>query len=470
MPATELLARLPFSWEKSVLGLDLPPVTSERLMMQLPMLSVTMDGIRKAAERSRRASYRLQSMSANTKDRALKAVADALRRRSREIVSANERDLRAAGKCGLSTPLLKRLRFDEQKLEESLASVNALIELEDPVGRVLERTELDRGLVLEKVSAPIGVIAVIFESRPDALVQISTLCIKSGNAVMLKGGSEAELTNRVLADAITTAIQKVDAGFKDAVQLLSTREQVKELLRLDDIVDLVIPRGSNELVASIQAGTKIPVMGHSAGICHTYIDSDADIGMAVKISHDAKCQYPAVCNAMETLLVHRDIAADFLPRMAESFHKAQVEMRGDDRTREHIAAKRATDKDWDSEYNDLIISIKIVSSLEEAVEHINEHGSHHTDAIVTRSAAAAKKFMDTVDSSSVMWNASTRFADGYRYGLGAEVGISTNKTHARGPVGLEGLLIYKYRLTGRGHIVADYVGKGAKRFTHRRLK
>jgi glutamate-5-semialdehyde dehydrogenase len=429
-----------------------------------------MDEVRKAAEKSKKASYRLQSMSADSKDKALKAVAEALWRKRREIVSANDKDLQSAKKDGVSNTLLKRLKFDEQKLDESIASINALIKLDDPVGKVLEKTELDKGLILEKVSAPIGVIAVIFESRPDALLQISTLCIKSGNAVILKGGSEAERTNKILADTITAAIEKVDAGFKDAVQLLFTREQVRKLLQLDYLVDLVIPRGSNELVTSIQASTKIPVMGHAAGICHTYVHSDADIDMAVRLCHDAKCQYPAVCNAMETLLVHKDIAADFLPKMAKSFQEVQVELRGDDRTRKHIDAKRATEEDWDTEYNDLIISIKVVSSLDEAVEHINEHGSHHTDAIVTNSAAIAEDFMGRVDSASVMWNASTRFADGYRYGLGAEVGISTNKTHARGPVGLEGLLIYKYRLKGSGHIVADYVGKGANKFTHRRMK
>jgi glutamate-5-semialdehyde dehydrogenase len=429
-----------------------------------------MDGVRKAAERSREASYRLQNIPSGTKDRALAAIADAMKRRRREIVSANERDIRAAERGRLSKTLLKRLRYDGQKLDESLASIRALIKLDDPVGKMLGRTELDKGLVLEKVSSPIGVIAVIFESRPDALVQISTLCIKSGNAVILKGGSEAESTNRILADIIAGAIEKVDKRFEDAVQLLSTREEIKKLLQLDGLVDLVIPRGSNELVRSIQASTKIPVMGHAAGICHTYVHSDADVEMAVEICHDAKCQYAAVCNAMETLLVHKDIAADFLPKLAKSLSRADVELRGDEGTRRHIDAKRATTKDWGTEYNDLILSIKTVSSIDEAVDHINKYGSHHTDAIVTSSAKEARKFMDMVDSSSVIWNASTRFADGYRYGLGAEVGISTNKTHARGPVGLEGLLIYKYRLIGKGHIVADYVGKGAKRFTHRRIK
>lgn len=444
--------------------------SSERLMMQLPMLSVTMDSVRKAAEGSREASHRLQSMSAKTKDDALAAIADAMKKRRRKIATANKNDMRAAESRGISKALLKRLRYDEQKVDESLASIRSLIKLDDPVGRVLDRTELDRDLVLEKVSSPIGVIAVIFESRPDALVQISTLCMKSGNAVLLKGGSEAEHTNMILADIITDAIVKVDEGFRDAVQLLSTREDIKELLKLDDLVDLVIPRGSNELVRTIQASTKIPVMGHAAGICHTYVHSDADVDMAVKVCHDAKCQYPAVCNAMETLLVHKDIAAEFLPKMAQSFQKAGVELRGDERTRKHIGAKRATEKDWGTEYNDLILSIKTVSSLDEAIEHINKYGSHHTDAIVTGSEKEAKDFMDRVDSSSVIWNASTRFADGYRYGLGAEVGISTNKTHARGPVGLDGLLIYKYRLTGKGHVVSDYVGKGAKKFRHRRIK
>jgi glutamate-5-semialdehyde dehydrogenase len=429
-----------------------------------------MDEVRKAAERSKEASYRLQSMTTEMKDEALAAIADALKRGGRKIVSANQKDLTAAEKAGLSKILVKRLRFDEQKLEDALASIRSLMAQKDPVGRVLDKMELDKNLILEKVSSPIGVIAVIFESRPEALVQISTLCIKSGNAVILKGGSEAERTNRILAETISAAIESVDGGFKDAVQLISTRGQVKELLQLNDLVDLVIPRGSNELVRSIQEQTKIPVMGHAAGICHTYIHSDADIDMAVRICYDAKCQYPAVCNAMETLLVNKSIAAKFLPRMAERFGKADVELRGDEKTRGLIKADRATEKDWGTEYNDLILSIKVVSSLDEAIEHINRYGSHHTDAIVTKSTSVARKFMERVDSASVVWNASTRFADGYRYGLGAEVGISTNKTHARGPVGLEGLVIYKFTLSGKGHIVADYVGKNAKKFTHRRMK
>jgi glutamate-5-semialdehyde dehydrogenase len=429
-----------------------------------------MDKVRETAQRSKEASYRLQSTGSDTKDKALAAIAERLKKRQKEIAAANRQDITRSEKAGLASPLLKRLRYDEQKLADSIISIEALMDQEDPIGKVLDRVELDKGLILEKVVSPIGVIAVIFESRPDALVQISSLCIKSGNAVILKGGSEAELTNRILAKTINEAVVSVDKGFKDAIQLLSTREEVKKLLALNDLVDLVIPRGSNELVRSIQEDTRIPVLGHAAGICHTYVHSDADVDMAVEVCHDAKCQYPAVCNAMETLLVHKDIAAEFLPRMAQKYRRADVELRGDARTLKHIKVEKASPKDWSTEYNDLVLSIKIVDSLDDAIAHINKYGSHHTDAIITRSEADAGKFMRRVDSASVLWNCSTRFADGYRYGLGAEVGISTNKTHARGPVGLEGLVIYKYRLKGKGHVVADYTGKNAKRFTHRRLR
>ncbi|HVO77497.1 MAG TPA: glutamate-5-semialdehyde dehydrogenase, partial [Methanomassiliicoccales archaeon] len=295
------------------------------------------------------------------------------------------------------------------------------------------------------------------------------LCLKSGNAVLLKGGSEARNTNEALARVIMDSAVSADEGFEDAVQLLPTREEFRELLKQDDLVDLIVPRGSNELVRSIKESTKIPVLGHAAGVCHTYVDEDADVEMAVRVCYDAKCQYPAVCNAMETLLVHRKIGEAFLPKMARKFAEAKVELRGDEDSRHLAKMKEATKDDWYAEYNDLILSVRIVDSLEEAVEHINRYGSHHTDAIVTNDEERARRFMDSVDSASVMWNCSTRFADGYRYGLGAEVGISTNKTHARGPVGLEGLTIYKWRLSGEGQIVADYVGRGAKRFTHKRL-
>jgi glutamate-5-semialdehyde dehydrogenase len=400
---------------------------------------------------------------------ALREIINQLHEREQEIVSANQLDLKEARSAGLPSPLLKRLNYDESKIEESAQQLESLIGQEDPIGRIISKTELDRGLILERISCPIGVIGVVFESRPDALVQISSLCIKSGNAVLLKGGSEAKNTNEALARAIGQAILNTDDRFKGAVQLLSTREEFRGLLALNDLVDLIIPRGSNELVRSIQASTKIPVLGHAAGVCHTYVHGDADIFMAAKVCFDAKCQYPAVCNAMETLLVHEDVAEAFLPRLAAEYEKAGVELRGDSATGKIIKVDPTDEKDWSAEYNDLVLAIKIVRSLDEAIAHINRFGSHHTDAIITRDAKAANKFMGLVDSSSVMWNCSTRFADGYRYGLGAEVGISTSKTHARGPVGLEGLTIYKYRLSGSGQIVADYAGENAKKFTHRKL-
>jgi glutamate-5-semialdehyde dehydrogenase len=353
--------------------------------------------------------------------------------------------------------------LDEKKVAQMVESVREVIRLPDPVGRRLLKRELDRDLLLTQVTVPIGVIGVIFESRPDALVQIAALGLKSGNAVVLKGGSEAQASNRILFELIREAVEAVDSLFQDALQLVESREQVRELLELDGLVDLIIPRGSSALVKSIQAGTRIPVLGHSEGVCHLYVDREADLAMAVELAFDAKCQYPAVCNAIETLLVHRDVAREYLPRLAKRLER--VELRGDERTRAIIPAREAVEEDWRAEYNDLILAIRVVDSLEQAMEHVNTYGSHHTDAIVTRDETAARRFLAEVDSSSVMWNCSTRFADGYRYGLGAEVGISTGKIHARGPVGLEGLTSTKYVLEGRGQVVSDYV-EGRKSFRH----
>ena len=428
-----------------------------------------MEPVRTAAQLARNASYGLSSVDLGTRNEALLRIAEALKASMDAIVDANRKDLEVAKTAEISPVMIKRLRYDEEKIEESVRSIHSLVEQEDVVGKLLSRTELDEGLVLDKVSVPIGVIGVVFESRPDALVQISCLCLRSGNAVLLKGGVEAKETNKVLARIIVNAAESVDERFRNAVQLLSTREQFQELLRHDDLIDLIIPRGSNELVRSIKSSTRIPVLGHAAGVCHTYVDRAADLDMAVRLCYDAKVQYPAVCNAMETLLVHREVAQGFLPLMAKRYAEAGVKLKGDEEVRGIIGAEPATEDDWSTEYGDLVLSIRTVGSVDEAIDHINRYSSHHTDAIVTADEGTARRFLDLVDSSSVMWNASTRFSDGYRYGLGAEVGISTNKTHARGPVGLEGLVIYKYVLSGNGHMVGDYSGKSARKFTHRRL-
>jgi len=423
--------------------------------------------INELAFSAKKASSALAAAKSDAKNAALAAIRDALQVNAAAIINANAHDLARAEKENLAGPLLKRLKFDLSKIDDVCAGIDSLIRLPDPVGHTLSATELDSGLELYKVTCPIGVIGVIFESRPDALVQISTLCLKSGNACLLKGGSEAAETNRVLADVIAGAAETT--GMPDGwLGLLETRTDVTEMLKLDQSIDLIIPRGSNEFVRHIMQNTTIPVLGHADGICHVYVDAAADLEMAVAIAVDSKCQYPAVCNAAETLLVHREIAPAFLPRVKTALDSRNVDLRGCDRTRAFIDVAPATEDDWKTEYLDYTLSIRVVDSLEEAVDHINTYGSGHTDAIVTNDRAAAMTFMDRVDTGDAFWNASTRFSDGFRYGLGAEVGISTNKIHARGPVGLEGLLIYKWRLVGTGHIVADYAS-GEKKFTHQKL-
>jgi len=444
-------------------------------------------GIAETAQIAKAASIQLAAVKTDVKNNALAEIAEALKQNIGEIVSANKKDLSEAQKNNLSAPLLKRLKFDEHKIADVVAGIDSLIKLNDPVGKTISATELDKELDLYKVSCPIGVIGVIFESRPDALVQISTLCLKSANAVLLKGGSEAANTNRILAEIISEATCGEPAESSDPasskdyaearkaglpkgwLQLLETRQDVAEMLTLDEYIDLIIPRGSNEFVRYIMNNTNIPVLGHSEGICHVYIDGKADLDMAVKIAVDSKCQYVAACNAVETLLVHNEIAKAFLPKVKAALQERNVEIRGCEKTAVIIEVKPATEKDWATEYLDSIISIKVVETLDEAIEHINKYGSGHTDAIVSDNRESVYKFMALVDSANVFWNCSTRFSDGFRYGLGAEVGISTNKIHARGPVGLEGLLIYKWQLLGTGQVVADYADTGGKKFIHSRI-
>ncbi|MDR2963396.1 MAG: glutamate-5-semialdehyde dehydrogenase [Bacteroidales bacterium] len=423
--------------------------------------------IQQAAQEAKRASIELAATPTNIKQTALERIAQRLQEHAGEIAAANAKDLARSEAENLATPLLKRLKFDEAKVADVVQGIRSLITLPEPVGETLMSTELDKGLELYKVSCPIGVIGVIFESRPDALVQISTLCLKSGNAVLLKGGSEALETNRVLARIIAQA--SAEAGIAQGwIQLLETRNDVNEMLKMDEYIDLIIPRGSNEFVQYIMNNSNIPVLGHADGICHVYVDSEADMDMAVAVATDSKCQYVAVCNAAETILVHSAVAQEFLPKFAHATAQYNLEIFGDERVQNIIDCQAATPESWKTEYLDYKVSIKVVDSEEEALQHINTYGSGHTEVIITRSAQKAETFMNRADSGNVFWNCSSRFSDGFRYGLGAEVGISTNKIHARGPVGLEGLLIYKWKLKGQGHIVAPYA-KGEKQFTHKKL-
>lgn len=424
-----------------------------------------MEALVKAA---REASFRTAVIETEIKNRALLKIAEALQSRRSEIEAANDEDMRRAAADKLTPALVDRLRLDGHKIDSLVTGLKSLAELPDPVGAVQLKRELDTGLVLERIAVPIGVIGVIFEARPEAFIQIAALCIKSGNAVILKGGREAASSVRLLNEIVNDALAATDSRFESAVQSVASREEVNALLKFDRYIDLMIPRGSNRLVRSIIENTKIPVLGHADGLCHTYVDADADIAKAVRVVTDAKCQYPAACNATETVLVHSRIAPAFLPALKAALD-GKVELRGCPKTLKLISVNPASDDDWDEEYNDLILSIKIVTSAEEAIEFINRHGSRHTDAVLTENRKTAALFLRKVDSASVYHNCSTRFADGFRYGFGAEVGISTHKIHARGPVGLEGLTIYKYLLHGDGQIVGDYVS-GKSSFHYKDLK
>lgn len=424
--------------------------------------------MRDLAPKARKAALELAALSIETRNAALIAAANALKAQKEEIFAANRADIEAAQSQGLSAPLLKRLAFDAQKLSDVTAGLYSLAELPDPIGHTTLARELSPELNLYRVTCPIGVIGVIFESRPDALVQIASLCLKSGNAALLKGGSEAQHTNRALYEALLSGLRAAKVP-TDALGLMETREDVSEMLKLDDLIDLIIPRGSNAFVRYIMDHSRIPVLGHADGVCHVYVDAECDLDMALRVAMDSKAQNVAVCNAMETLLVHQKAAAAFLPLFKKQADEKHICLLGCSRTQAVIACEAATEDDWAAEYLDYVLSIRVVDSLEEAIAHINTFGSGHTDAIVTSDMEHARRFMTLVDSAGVFHNCSTRFADGYRYGFGAEVGIATGKVHARGPMGLEGLCTYKYQLFGNGQTVAD-VNEGRIAFTHKTLK
>ena len=417
------------------------------------------------ARQTRVAAGNLAILSTEDRNAALLTVAKALETAMPEILAANQKDLNQAEENNIAPALYARLKLGESKLKAAIAGVKDVAKLDDPIGINQIHRQLDEGLILRRVTCPLGVLGIIFEARPEALIQITSLAIKSGNGVILKGGSEAINSCQVLTKVIQNSLQstKVDAA---AVQLLTTREEIKQLLDLDKYVDLIIPRGSNSFVSYVQDNTRIPVLGHADGICHLYLDKAADLKKAIAITVDAKTHYPAACNAIETLLIHQDIAAKFLPAIAQALTAAGVELRGDNKTAKIIEVKAADDHDWTTEYSDLVLAIKIVDSVDSAIAHINQYGSKHTDAIVTEDNAAADKFQNLVDAAGVYHNCSTRFADGFRYGFGAEVGISTQQMPPRGPVGLEGLVTYKYKVTGDGHVAATYTGANAKSFTH----
>jgi glutamate-5-semialdehyde dehydrogenase len=419
-------------------------------------------------KKSKNAFYKISTLNEEIRNKALATFARLTEEAGAFLLAENTKDLEASqGK--INNSLYKRLQLDSGKLAQVVAGIRDVAALPDPIGQVLEHTTLDTGLELEKVSVPLGVIAMVFESRPDVIPQILSLALKSGNAVVLKGGREALNSNYAFMSIVRKLEKQIPELPSGWAQLVDTREDFQELLSYPEWVDLVIPRGSNELVSQIMNSTQIPVLGHAEGICHIYVHDKADMNTAVGVAIDAKAQYPAVCNALETLLVDAKIADAFLPVFGRAASDADVQLKGCARTRQVLPqAEEVTEEDWATEYGDLTLSLKIVDDLEEAVSHINRFGSHHTDGILSEDAEARETFLQKVDSATVVANASTRFADGFRFGLGAEVGTSTLKIHARGPVGLEGLTIYKYVLRGEGQVVATYVGENAKPFLHRK--
>jgi glutamate-5-semialdehyde dehydrogenase len=435
--------------------------------------------IHKQVKHAREAFLVLANLENLHKNNVLHELAQALRENSAEILAENARDMAEAQKmleCGeLSASACNRVLLNEEKIEQMAQNCESVAALPDPAGKIIQATRLDEGLDLYRVSCPIGVILVIFESRPDVVIQISALALKSGNAVILKGGKEAQNSNRVLAKLIRNTLAKNDTVPENAVSLVESRDEVSQLVKMSSELDLIIPRGSNELVRNIQKNSQVPVLGHADGLCHVYLDQSADETKSIEVALDAKLDYPAVCNAAETLLVHQKYPVEWQVEILRKMQEAGVELRVCQQTQKRLEKftelklKTAVEEDWTTEYIDLIISVKSVKSAEEAVRHINHFGSRHTDTIVTENSELAEWFMNTVDAAGVFWNASTRFADGFRYGFGAEVGVSTGKTHSRGPVGLEGLVIYKYKLYGNGQGVGQY-GQGKREFLHEEIQ
>lgn len=419
--------------------------------------------MKEIAKKVKADSFLLMASSNEMRNTCLKNIIENLKKDKEHILAQNKRDIENAENENISSSILSRLLFDEHKMDTVIAGINDLIKMADPIGKITLKRELDEGLVLTRTTTPIGVIGVIFEARPDALVQIASLCIKSGNAAILKGGSEALLTNRALFESIKRAVKDSNLPEHALVQL-EARSDVSELLSCYEYVDLLIPRGSNSFVKYIMDNTSIPVMGHADGICHTYVDEEFDLDKSIRILVDAKTQYPSACNTTETILVHKNAVDKLFPSLNKAFNDAKIKVFAHENIIDKFDnALLATDNSFHTEYLEKTVNVKTVDNIDEAINHINTYGSHHTDAILTNIDSNADYFMNRVDSANVYKNCSTRFADGFRYGFGAEVGISTGKLHARGPVGLEGLCTYKYKLYGNGDIVADYAD-GKKEF------
>ena len=432
---------------------------------------MTHANLRSAAAAAKQASRQLAVLSPEAKQQILEAVCRGIEAGAEAIFAANRQDVIAArsqwNQQGISSSALARMTLIDEEILQMARSVNAVSSLEDPVGKILLHSELDDDLELKRISCPFGVIAAVLEARPAAVVQLSALAFKSGNALMIKAGSEIARTTEVLLDIFKRAYES--AGISpDAITNVKNREELHELLRLDAYIDLVVPRGSSELVRFISANTRIPVLGHADGVCHIYVDAAADLNLATSVILDSKIQAPATCNAVETVLVHRSIADKFLPRLIELLQLGGVRVRGCEQTRaiSGVAVDLVNESEWHTEYGSLTLALRVVEDGEEAIAHINKFGSHHTDSIITDDQQAAEKFLREVDSSGVFHNVSTRFSDGYRYGFAAEVGIATGKLHARGPVGLEGLVTYKYILVGKGQCVSQYIGPRARKFKH----